>query len=88
MVNLEARRVLFNTESKNVKLTEKGVVYLKIKEVTVNKIKQTCIDISLAFTLGVITHLPNTEILFDKFHIAKEINKTMNTLKKQERIRN
>lgn len=49
MVNLEARRVLFNTESKNVKLTEKGVVYLKIKEVTVNKIKQTCIDISLAF---------------------------------------
>lgn len=88
MVDLEARRVLFATEGKNAKCIEKSVDYLKTKDVDVDKIKQACIDMSPAFISGLHTHLPKTEITFDKFHVVKELNKAMDTLRKQERIGN
>lgn len=85
MVDLEDRRVLFALEGKNAECIEKSVDYLKTKDVDINKIKQTCIDMSPAFISGVKTHLPNTEITFDKFHVVKELNKAMDMLRKQER---
>lgn len=88
MVDLEARRVLFATEGKNAKCIEKSVNYLKTKDVDVDKIKQACIDMSPAFISGLHTHLPKAAITFDKFHVVKELNKAMDTLRKQERIGN
>lgn len=85
MVDLNQRRVLFASEGKNAQCIENSVQYLKTKDVDLNKIKQTCIDMSTAFISGVNKHLPKTEITFDKFHIVKELNKAMDVLRKQER---
>ena len=88
MVDLEQRRVLFATEGKNAECIEKSVDYLRTKQVDTTEIKQACIDMSPAFISGIHTHLPNTEITFDKFHVVKELNKAMDTLRRQERIGN
>lgn len=88
MVDLEQRRVLFATEGKNADCIEKSVNYLRTKEVDTTEIKQACIDMSPAFISGINTHLLNTEITFDKFHVVKELNKAMDTLRRQERIGN
>jgi transposase len=40
---------------------------------------------SLAFIFGCNTYLPNASITFDKFHVAKEVNKAMDELRKLER---
>jgi len=85
MVDLDQRRVLFASEGKNAQCIENSVEYLKTKDINVNKIKQACIDMSPAFISGINRHLPNTEITFDKFHVVKELNKAMDTLRKQER---
>ena len=85
MVDLEQRRVLFATEGKNANCIEKSVDYLRTKQIDTNEIKQACIDMSPAFISGIHTHLPNTEITFDKFHVVKELNKAMDILRRQER---
>jgi transposase len=85
MVNLKERRVLFATQGKGASCIEESVNYLKDKGVEIADIKQVCIDMSPAFISGCITHLPNTAITFDKFHVVKEVNKAMNELRKLER---
>lgn len=85
MVDLKERRVLFVTKGKDSKCIKKGVEYLEKKGVDITKVKQLCIDMSPAFILGCNTFLPNSAITFDKFHVIKEVNKAMDTLRKLER---
>ena len=85
MVDLETRRVLYVTEGKGADCIEKSVGYLKEKEVTIDTIKQVCIDMSPSFISGCVNHLPNAAITFDKFHVVKEVNKAMDELRKLER---
>ena len=85
MVDLEERRVLYVTEGKSSSCIKKSVEYLKEKKVEVEKIEQICIDMSPAFILGCMTSFPKASVTFDKFHVMKEVNKAMDTLRKLER---
>lgn len=85
MVDLEQRRVLFATPGKDSGCIEKGVDYLKEKNVAVETVEQVCIDMSPAFISGCANYLPNADITFDKFHVMKEVNKAMDELRKMER---
>lgn len=85
MVDLEDRRVLFVTEGKDATCIAKSIAYLAEKEVTLDLVKQVCIDMSPAFISGCGKHLPEADITFDKFHVMKEVNKAMDELRKQER---
>jgi transposase len=84
-VDLNNRRVLFATEGKGADCIEKSTNYLKSKEIEVEDIEHVCIDMSPAFISGCATHLPDTAITFDKFHVIKEVNKAMDELRKLER---
>jgi len=84
-VDLKQRRVLFATPGKGSDCIEKTIEYLKIKSVDIKEIKQVCIDMSPAFISGCLTHLPDAQVTFDKFHVVKEINKAMDELRKLER---
>ena len=85
MVDLEKRRVLFVTQGKDAACIAKSVAYLEEKEVSLDLVKQVCIDMSPAFISGCGKHLPEADITFDKFHVMKEVNKAMDELRKQER---
>lgn len=85
MVDLNQRRVLFATEGKGADCIEKSVAYLEEKKVDTTTIKQVCIDMSPSYISGCGKYLPNAAITFDKFHVMKEVNKSMDELRKLER---
>ena len=58
-------------------LTKKGCNPQNVKEV--------CIDMSPAFIKGVTQSFEKAQISFDRFHVVQEVNKAMDTLRKQER---
>lgn len=84
IVDLNQRRVLFATEGKGADCIAKSVAYLE-KKVDVTTIKQVCIDMSPSYISGCGKYLPNADITFDKFHVMKEVNKSMDELRKLER---
>lgn len=85
MVDLNQRRVLFATEGKGANCIQKSVDYLEEKKVDISAIKQVCIDMSPAYISGCGKYLPQADITFDKFHVMKEVNKSMDELRKLER---
>lgn len=85
MVDLKERRVLYACQGKDSACLQKSVAYLEEKQVDAQKIEQVCIDMSPAFISGCSSYLPNAAITFDKFHVAKEVNKAMDELRKLER---
>lgn len=88
MVDLKERRVLFATQGKDAACIRKSIDYLKEKQVDVQQIKQVCIDMSPAFISGCTEYIGQAAITFDKFHVIKEINKAMDSLRKLERVGN
>jgi transposase len=85
MVDFKDNRVLFATEGKGIEAIEKSVEYLKDKQVDPNDVSSVCIDMSPAFISGCEKYLPKATIVFDKFHIVKEVNKAMDEVRKIER---
>lgn len=85
MVDLNQRRVLFATEGKGADCIEKSVAYLEEKKVDTTTIKQVCIDMSPSYISGCGKYLSDAAITFDKFHVMKEVNKSMDELRKLER---
>jgi transposase len=85
MIDLSQRRVLFATEGKGSNCIQKSVDYLERKQVNTAAITQVCIDMSPSFISGCGKYLPNADITFDKFHVMKEVNKSMDELRKLER---
>lgn len=85
MVDLNQRRVLFATEGKGADCIEKSVAYLEEKKVDTTTIKQVCIDMSPYYISGCGKYLSDAAITFDKFHVMKEVNKSMDELRKLER---
>lgn len=67
---------------------KKGAEYLKAKQVNTSKIKQACIDMSPAYIAGCRDYFPVAAVTFDKFHVVKEINKTIDELRKMEQCGN
>ncbi len=85
MVDLQQRRVLYACQGKDSECLKQSVEYLEERQVTVDQIKQVCIDMSPAFIAGCRDYLPDAAITFDKFHVVKEVNKAMDELRKLER---
>jgi len=84
-VDLDKRRVLHVSEGKDASCIEKGVNYLNEKGIKTQDIENVCIDMSPAFISGCMKHLPEASMIFDRFHVVKEVNKAMDELRKLER---
>ena len=85
MVDMGSRRVLYASEGKGSDNIKAAVKYLENKSVDTSKIEQVCIDMSPAFWSGCEEHLPQSEIIFDKFHVIKAVNEAMDDLRRLER---
>ena len=49
------------------------------------QVEEVCIDMSQAFTSGVLQEFPEASITFDRFHIVKLLNEAMDRVRKAER---
>ncbi|MDR1896941.1 MAG: ISL3 family transposase, partial [Prevotellaceae bacterium] len=84
-VDLEKRRTIFVTEGKDASTVEKLVETLETKNGKRENIELVSMDMSPAFISGVTTHFPESQIVFDKFHLIKSLNEALDEVRRLER---
>jgi transposase len=84
-VDFDKRRVIFVTKGKDEKTISRLKTHLEDKGVTAKKIKHICMDMSPAFIAGSRDNFPESELIFDRFHVVKLLNEAMDDVRKKER---
>lgn len=82
--DLKARRVIFATEGKDASTWEAFVDELLKHNGHPKAILQAAIDMSPAYIKGVRENLGNAEIVFDKFHVVREVNEAVEKVRRLE----
>lgn len=82
--DLKARRVLFATEGKDASTWEAFVDELLKHNGHPKAITQAAIDMSPAYIKGAKENLGNAEIVFDKFHVLREVNEAVEKVRRLE----
>jgi transposase len=85
-VDLDRSRVLFVTEGKDASTVGAFAKDLKAHGGDPAKISEVCIDMSPAFIKGAGEHLPQAEITFDKFHVAKFLSEGVDEVRRSEQL--
>jgi transposase len=83
--DLDKRRVIHVSEGREADTVKEIVHTIAAKGGKAENITHVAIDMSPSYISGVMTHLPEAKIVFDKFHIVAMLNKTMDDLRKAER---
>lgn len=83
-VDLETRRVIYVSEGRGIEAVAELAEVLKEKGGDPLKVDKVAIDMSPSYISGVQTHLPNGQIVFDKFHVVAKLGEAMDELRKQE----
>lgn len=83
-VDLGKARVFKVVEGKDAAAVEALGEHLKTRGSAPEKARQVCIDMSPAFIAGVSKAFPNAQVTFDRFHVVKEVNKAVDTLRRAE----
>lgn len=84
-VDLDTKRTIFVTEGKDNSTIESFVEELEKKFGKKENIEIVSMDMSPAFINGVINHLPESNIVFDKFHLIKLLNEALDEVRRLER---
>ena len=84
-VDLERSRTVFVTEGKNAATIEKFVEELETKNGKRENIELVSMDMSPAYIAGVMDKLPESKIVFDKFHLVKMLNEALDDVRRLER---
>lgn len=82
--DLQAKRVLFATEGKDASTWEAFADELLKHNGHPKAILQAAIDMSPAYIKGVRENLGNAEIVFDKFHVVREVNEAVEKVRRLE----
>ena len=83
--DLDTRRVVYVGEGRGAAIVGSLATTLSQKGGSAAKIRAVAIDMSPAYISGVMEHLPNAAITFDKFHIVALLNKSLDELRKGEK---
>jgi transposase len=84
-VDLEEKRTVFVTGGKDATTIEKFVEELETKNGKKENIELVSMDMSPAFIAGVMEQLPDSQIVFDKFHLVKLLNEALDEVRRLER---
>ena len=83
-VDLEVRRTLYDTAGKNSETITDFFTDFQAHKAVPSQIEKVSVDISPAFIKGVEEYLPEAELIFDRFHMTKLINKAIDDNRKKE----
>jgi len=83
-VDLDKSKVLFATEGKGASTIECFKNTLEIHNGAISSIKNISCDMSPAFISGAKTNFPEADITFDKFHVIKRINESVDLVRREE----
>ncbi len=82
--DLDADRVLFVTPGKDAPTVERFSEDIRLHGGDPEQVSDAVIDLSPAFINGVGQHLPNAQITFDRFHVAKIVNEALDAVRREE----
>jgi transposase len=82
--DLIQRRLLFIADGKDAETVGKFADFLDKHSANAAQIREVSSDMSPAFIKGITEHLPNAEITFDKFHIAKILSAAVDAVRRIE----
>jgi transposase len=83
-VDVDTKRVLFATEGKDASVLETFKHYLEEQGVSPSQIEECCCDMSPAFIKGIEEYFPQAHITFDKFHVMKMVNESVDQVRREE----
>ena len=83
-VDVDTKRLLLATEGKGANGLEKFKSFLEQRNVPIEQIEEFCCDMSSAFISGIETHFPKAHITFDKFHVMKMVNESVDEVRREE----
>ena len=84
-VDRESERVVYMNEGKGKQAVQAIGRHLQAKGAQAEQIQQVSVELSPAFIAGVKATFPGAQITFDRFHIVKLLNQTMDAVRKAER---
>lgn len=83
-MDLDARRLLFDTEGRDGSTLGAFVEDLKAHGVAAEQILDACCDMSPAFLGGIQKHLPKAEVTLNRFHLMKLMNDALDAVRRSE----
>jgi transposase len=83
--DLEKRRVIYVCEGRESPVVKGLAAAINEKAGDAAAVSHVAIDMSPSYISGVMEHLSNAKIVFDKFHITALLGKAMDELRKGER---
>lgn len=84
-VDLEQRRTIHICEGRDADTIEDFTKSLEAKGGDKQKIEIVSMDMSPAFISGAMEHLPDAQLVFDKFHLVQSLNKALDEVRIAER---
>lgn len=83
--DIDEKRVIFACEGKDEDTVKQLNKHLVNKNVDTEQIEHFAMDMSPAYIAGVTKNFPKASIIFDRFHIVKNLNDALNEVRKKER---
>ena len=83
-IDMEEHKVLYATEGKNEKTIERFTCEMINHKAIPDNITELAMDMSPAFIKGATNYLPKASITFDKFHVIKNLNEAIDTVRRIE----
>jgi transposase len=80
----EQRKVVFVTEGRGSQTIAALATHLADHNASAGQIRSVSIDMSPAYIRGVVDHLPNARITFDKFHVVAHASSAVDRMRRQE----
>jgi len=82
--DLDERRVVFATPGRDADTYKRFAADLDAHGASASQVEQVSQDMSEAFLTGALTHLPNAEITFDRFHVKAKLSEAVDKVRREE----
>jgi transposase len=86
--DLDEAKVLFVAEGRESSVFKSFTEDLKVHNGKEENISTACMDLSKSFIKGAGDELPQSQIVFDKFHVVGYVNKALDEVRRQEQKAN
>ncbi len=83
-VDLDKKKTIFVTEGKGSGTVDEFAKDLVAHNGKQEQITEVSCDMSPAYIKGVTDHLPESQIVFDRFHLMKVVNEAVDKVRKEE----
>lgn len=82
--DLDVPRVLFATPGRDHGAVERFAADLTAHGGGPHDVGDACCDMSPAYVLGIRRHLPSAEVTFDRYHLAQQLSKAVDQVRRSE----